>query len=565
MQTMPSNILLNNVGHGTDLQSVSVNGSKNNNEFEPVLNGLLGESLNKHISGFTNSDSRNMQNGISDELSAVSSIIKKLSSALNNKSSKGAESLQLKNILNDDELSALMDFIKKSANGIVSGIMTGDLTGAEAEFSTNSPDFEMIDELISNLNNIIDKLHMISGRFTSDTANPSGGMAGSSDSLLAGLVSLKDKLLHARFSGTDRSSGMNGINRAEKNLMEKSGNAPERAEKGFQKDGLLINLLSSDKKQTHGTETESEKNIISLIEKKKIIKNLFLTGDKGIKKGNKNFFSPQDLQDKTTRNFSSSDTGKFSILDSKYANQIYIQKNSLNHSQSSGLIIKGLEQASGFLTENNITEDVSFAKLQPFIKKFNIADSQLEKKTRRHSKINNIMKSSGEFQQPFLKDTGASVAGRVAAKPQVNPSVMIDQISSRINSGLRHGETKIALQLHPPSLGRLNIDLSMKNNHLQAVIVAESGHAKHIIDANIDQLKAHLENHNIEVGKITVFADQGSRQFTSLDREQGGRKRKSMTLRSAVENVSPGLNEGNVSSVNMNLMGEGKDVLNLFA
>lgn len=119
-------------------------------------------------------------------------------------------------------------------------------------------------------------------------------------------------------------------------------------------------------------------------------------------------------------------------------------------------------------------------------------------------------------------------AGNITVKEPVHPAQVIDQITERINVGMQRGESKITLQIHPPHLGKLEIDLSMRDNQLRAIIIAESHQARQLIEGNLDQLKTCLESQNIDVDKVTVFVGQENRQFASHLRDQHGRYKKAV-------------------------------------
>ena len=53
----------------------------------------------------------------------------------------------------------------------------------------------------------------------------------------------------------------------------------------------------------------------------------------------------------------------------------------------------------------------------------------------------------------------------------------------------------------------------MKNNQLQAIIVADSVQAKNILESNINQLKIALEGNNIEIDKVSVFVGNEENNF----------------------------------------------------
>ncbi len=108
--------------------------------------------------------------------------------------------------------------------------------------------------------------------------------------------------------------------------------------------------------------------------------------------------------------------------------------------------------------------------------------------------------------------------------PALNPQYLIDQINDKISATMKKGGSSVTLQLHPPSLGKVDIELSMHNNQLRAVIVAESAQVKHTLELHIDQLRTALEQQNIEIEKFSVHVGQDGSRFSSMLRERQGEK-----------------------------------------
>jgi len=112
-------------------------------------------------------------------------------------------------------------------------------------------------------------------------------------------------------------------------------------------------------------------------------------------------------------------------------------------------------------------------------------------------------------------------ASRIILKEPLRPAVLVEQVAVKISTGLKQGQTRMILQIHPPELGKLDVGLSVKNNQLQAMIIAETAQVKHMLEANLDQLRGCLESQNIEIEKFSVHVGNENRQqFASLFREQ---------------------------------------------
>ena len=67
--------------------------------------------------------------------------------------------------------------------------------------------------------------------------------------------------------------------------------------------------------------------------------------------------------------------------------------------------------------------------------------------------------------------------------------------------------------IHPPELGRLDLDLAIKNGHLHASLNAESVIVKEAIEANLNQLRQQLTDQGLIVEKFEVTVGLNDKQF----------------------------------------------------
>ena len=73
--------------------------------------------------------------------------------------------------------------------------------------------------------------------------------------------------------------------------------------------------------------------------------------------------------------------------------------------------------------------------------------------------------------------------------------------------------------IHPPELGRLDLDLSIKQGHLQAHLSAESTVVKELIEANLNHLRQQLSDQGLVVDKFEVML--GLNDQKSADNRDG--------------------------------------------
>ena len=84
------------------------------------------------------------------------------------------------------------------------------------------------------------------------------------------------------------------------------------------------------------------------------------------------------------------------------------------------------------------------------------------------------------------------------------PTYLIDQVGKQISRSVLRGEKVISLQLKPPDLGALKINMDIKNNVLKLGIVAENNSVKELLQSNVHVLKDSLVDQGIKLDKIDV-------------------------------------------------------------
>lgn len=84
----------------------------------------------------------------------------------------------------------------------------------------------------------------------------------------------------------------------------------------------------------------------------------------------------------------------------------------------------------------------------------------------------------------------------------------LPKIVDRMIWMLRGGEQRGSLHISPPELGKLDLDLVIRQGHLQANLNAENPAVKEIIEANLNQLKQQLQDQGFVVDKFSVTVGQ---------------------------------------------------------
>jgi flagellar hook-length control protein FliK len=98
---------------------------------------------------------------------------------------------------------------------------------------------------------------------------------------------------------------------------------------------------------------------------------------------------------------------------------------------------------------------------------------------------------------------------------------VIRHIAERFHVMRRDSDTRVNLQLHPAELGKLRIDLSVKNGTVRANVVASTQIAQEIIEKNMPRLRSILEQQGFSIDEILVSnSSPAVDDFNLFDRQQ---------------------------------------------
>ena len=81
---------------------------------------------------------------------------------------------------------------------------------------------------------------------------------------------------------------------------------------------------------------------------------------------------------------------------------------------------------------------------------------------------------------------------------------LIDQISSQVRAVVDNETQSLAMQLHPQSLGRLNVELVSKGGQVTAQFEAENASVRAALESHIAELRETLEQRGLRVENVEV-------------------------------------------------------------
>jgi hypothetical protein len=122
----------------------------------------------------------------------------------------------------------------------------------------------------------------------------------------------------------------------------------------------------------------------------------------------------------------------------------------------------------------------------------------------------NLIPGGEKFQSMGVSYTGASenlsspVKQTAAFQQGPLPAAVVNQVGREIAAFVRRGDRFFTLQLKPPELGIVNIEMDVKENALKMSVVTETSSAKDLLHANYVDLKRVLEGYGIRVEAFDV-------------------------------------------------------------
>ncbi|MCM1174720.1 MAG: flagellar hook-length control protein FliK [Blautia sp.] len=162
-----------------------------------------------------------------------------------------------------------------------------------------------------------------------------------------------------------------------------------------------------------------------------------------------------------------------------------------------------------------------------------------EVQTERETKSDNrgsFEENRGESspQEPFImqapveqQSLNEAAAGQQISERSASPEEIMNQITEYIRINLRSDVQEMELQLHPASLGTVNVQLAAKDGVITAQFTAQNETVKEAIEGQLVQLKEQFEEQGIKVEavEVTVANYRFEQNFSGREENQEEGKR----------------------------------------
>ena len=135
-----------------------------------------------------------------------------------------------------------------------------------------------------------------------------------------------------------------------------------------------------------------------------------------------------------------------------------------------------------------------------------------------------VMAVDQDMKPSAFSDTINNVKQHQESSRSFLPTYVIDQVGRKISRSLLRGERAIRLQLKPPELGALKVEMDMKDNILKIGIITENSSVKELLLSGAHELREALVEQGVRLERLDIQIDYDSNQSMASSHE--GQRRK---------------------------------------
>jgi len=164
--------------------------------------------------------------------------------------------------------------------------------------------------------------------------------------------------------------------------------------------------------------------------------------------------------------------------------------------------IENVLKHSGLKGKENIVEHGKTGVKELTDYKMEILHKEISSSTRMVDKISSV----AEYHHTDFHAASRTTAVNESVNNYgMEPRTLINQI---VNGVSRSGRVKIALT--PPHLGKLDMEVLVRNNKVHIILQTENNNVRHILQSNVEALKSALRSQGLIADNINVFVQERS-------------------------------------------------------
>ena len=120
-----------------------------------------------------------------------------------------------------------------------------------------------------------------------------------------------------------------------------------------------------------------------------------------------------------------------------------------------------------------------------------------------------------------ILNTKAAISENTIYKAPIESRV-IDQIINRLSIRSNGSQSEVKIQLDPPSLGRVRMNIITSGDGVRTVIIAENQAVKQVIESNLSQLRDSMLSQGLKLDGFSVFVGGDSNPEFSQQQDHSG-------------------------------------------
>jgi len=99
------------------------------------------------------------------------------------------------------------------------------------------------------------------------------------------------------------------------------------------------------------------------------------------------------------------------------------------------------------------------------------------------------------------------------------PAYLVDQVGKQVARSVLRGERAIRLQLKPPELGAVKVEMDIKGSILRLGMITESSSVKELLLSNVHELREALAEQGVKLERLDVHINDDSNQSLAHSKE----------------------------------------------
>ncbi|HEY7164390.1 MAG TPA: flagellar hook-length control protein FliK [Candidatus Binatia bacterium] len=111
---------------------------------------------------------------------------------------------------------------------------------------------------------------------------------------------------------------------------------------------------------------------------------------------------------------------------------------------------------------------------------------------------------------------GAQSTPTVESQKPLNPGPVVQQVADGIAANVRENRHQAVLDLNPPDLGRVRINLTLDGGKLEVHILAEAHESRNLLQNHLPELKQALQMHQLDLAEVRFDNSNWSGSMTDL-------------------------------------------------